>query len=353
MVAEASPRFGLKLGYFLKTIPALLLLVFAVGVYRSSRSSQTSLNLPWPVASKQNDQSFTLPRVIIYRRSIKTASTSMTNALLQVLVPLGYVPIANIASDVGKAHLYSNLHNPNGRPVFFFRHNRVTRNITNHNDVIIMDTFRDGYQQMTSYCRFRRGVQTCDQKLVDCLRNDQKALRQRYYRWAQHESEDSDTFIDIPLSSEYPALSTAAVRAVIPNAVLELDHFREKNSTCPEIPELRAVYNELYQEIEDQVHTLRIRLLTLAGYPYRIEQRVKESLSLVEMLDHAERMEAKKHNFRPPKKGMKVSMAITEAKAGAGAWTYENGKWVVAPSSNMQEFENIEEQERELFGASA
>lgn len=291
----------------------------------------------------RNTEADQLPRLVIYRRTQKTGSTSMATALLRALGPLGYVPIRK--SQDGYARLFSNLHNPSGRPVFIFGHNSFTRNLTSHTHVIILDTIRNGYEQMTSYCRYRRKRKSCDRQVADCLANDRSALSQRFYRWANRESEDVETFIDIPLSSEHPALSTTALRTVFPDAVLHVDHFRDVNSACPEVAEIRRVYDEHYQELEDQVETLSIRLLTLAGYPYRFVRGNSQSMSIAQMLNLAESMEKHKYDLRPPRKSEANSLDILLASADNGAWNFQNGKWEIAPIKKMNAYENrIQEQ---------
>lgn len=280
-----------------------------------------------------------LPRLLIYRRSHKTGSTSMAAALLEIVEPLGYVGIQLASSEAGTTRLFTNLHIPRGRPVFLFSHNAVTRDVTTRPDVVIMDTFRDGYEQITSFCRAKRRVASCDEALANCVANDSVTLRHLYYRWAGREEEDDDTFIDVPLSSQYPALSTTALRTVFPHAVLHIDHYRKKNSTCPEVPSLRAIYQQRFAALDQQVDKLSRRLLIIAGYPHEVVNGEQNTLTLSEMLDMAEDMERLKYNLAPPRKAGLRSFAIEKAAAETGAWSKSrDGKWFIVPSANLNSF---------------
>lgn len=295
-------------------------------------------NVTWTTRAnhihKQN-----LPRLVIYRRTPKTASTSMASALLDVLLPLGYEPVKIEKSKEGPTKLFANLHSPAGKPVFLFSHNSFTREVTTRPDVIIMDTIRDGYQHITSYCRYKRNYKTCERSVVDCLENDPRALKQRYYRWAGRRKEDANTFINIPLSSEHPALSTTALRTVFPDVVLHIERYREVNSTCGEVKQVRDVYNRLYLELDKQVNKLRKRLLLLAGYPYTAVQNSSNLLSLAGMLDLAESIERTKYDLRPPRTAGIRSFTIDQISASTGAWAFINGNWVILPSVDMTVYE--------------
>lgn len=261
----------------------------------------------------------------------------MAAALLEVLEPLGYIPIQLASSEIGITYLYSNLHNPRGRPVFLFSHNNHTRRIGSHNhhETIIIDTFRDGYQQITSFCRAKRRIANCDDDLADCLENDRVVLRHLYYRWAGRAEEDEETFIDVPLSTKHAALSTTALRTIFPDAILKIDHFREKNSTCPEHEELRHIYRKRFAQLDEQVEKLSRRLLILTGYPHQLAEGEKSKLTLSEMLDVAESLEQRKYDLTPPRKAGLRSFRIEKAASDTGAWSNQHGTWTILPSANM------------------
>lgn len=276
----------------------------------------------------------------------------MASALLDALLPLGYEPVESRDAGVGLTKLFANLHSPIGKPVFLFNHNSFTRSVTSRPDVIIMDTFRDGYQHMTSFCRDKRNFKSCEEHVADCLQNNRAVLAQRHYRWAGREEEDPDNFIDIPLSSEHPALSTTALRTVFPGVVLRIEHYRERNTTCAELKQVRDVYNKLYSGLDRQVDELRKRLLLLTEYPYTVAKEPNVSLSLAEMLDLAENIERSKYDLRMPEKAGVRSFTIEKIFAGAGAWAFKNGNWVILPSADMDRFERRKNSSEQLHGDS-
>lgn len=276
----------------------------------------------------------------------------MAAALLEVLEPLGYIPIQLASSEIGITHLYSNLHNPRGQPVFLFSHNSYTRHISNHNhhQIIIMDTFRDGYQQITSFCRAKRRVADCNEQLADCLQNDQIAFRHLYYRWAGRTEEDEETFIDVPLSTKHAALSTTALRTIFPDAVLKIDHFRKKNSTCPENEQLRRIYRERFEKLDEQVDKLSRRLLILTGYPHQLADGEKSNLTLSQMLDVAENLERRKYDLAPPRKAGLRSFRIEKAASDTGAWSNQHGTWTILPSANMGSYNTRKSNSENEYG---
>lgn len=244
-----------------------------------------------------------LPDLFIYRRTRKTGSSSMLTALLAELQPLGYTPLYLEQGEEMDAIVRNEWFHPTSRRLFIAEHNHITRSYHPRRDaVVIADTVRDGYDQITSYCRYVQKVRKCSgEEMLECLRNENTTLENRY-RWAGREMEDDDTYINLPLSSAHPALSTTVLRTVFPNVTLEMSMFNVKRSACDRVEETEGVYRELYTELEEQVRRLRQRMLVLAGYPYKVDKRYGDSIGIEDMMKEANRLEAEKHEMEDFKK---------------------------------------------------
>lgn len=239
------------------------------------------------------------PPLFIYRRTKKTGSSSMLAVLLPQLQRMGYTPLylhrgameVAVRSEFVRAH---------PRRLFIAEHNRITRMHHPRRLAIIADTIRDGYQQMTSFCRYVRKVKSCDNRnavgaMARCLRSSD-AQAQMFYRWAERKQEDDDTYIDLPLSAAHPALSTSVIRTVFPNITLDLTkQYNRRYSACPERKTIRAVYDELYQPLEDQILALKRRMLLLAGYPFSVVKQFKLNITIDDMMDEADALEMRKY----------------------------------------------------------
>lgn len=238
-----------------------------------------------------------IPDLFIYRRTKKTGSSSMLTALLDQLVPrFNYVPLYLVADEMSTI-VHHEYRRKSPRRLFIAQHNGVCRDIHPQRRAIVADTFRSGYDQMTSYCRFVKDIGSCDdQAMLDCLaRTDSRAQRQ--YRWAGRDKEDQDTYIDLPLSSAHPALSTTVLRSFFgSNVTLNIRSYNVYNSSCPELPTVRAVYSQYYELLDKDVNMLARRLLILAGYTITVQPDLAESVSIDDLLQAAEEMEHKKYD---------------------------------------------------------
>ena len=233
-----------------------------------------------------------VPDVFIFRKSKKTGSTSGLEAILRCLIPEGYTPLYNETSVVGDI-VRAEAHKPSPRKLIVSNHNGISREHTGNRFTVIADTVKDGYQQITSFCRYMHGVEKCDSdEMRLCIRSSASRYQIRY-RWTGREKEDSDTYIDLPLSVEHPALSATIFRRVFPHATLDIARNNVHGSSCEEIPSLRKIYDEHYPALDEQVLRLRKRILTLAGYP-----SVMTNFSVVQLLAAAERTEQAKYNLR-------------------------------------------------------
>lgn len=292
---------------------------------------QDTLQLSNLRSSSGQRSSTDIPDVFIYRRTKKTGSSSMLGALLKVTDKLGYIPLYYDPPYM-KTYVRAEGLRPIPRRLFVAQHNAVTREHTQGRKTVIADTIIDGYRQVTSFCRFTRNISDCAAGMKECL-ND-AALSQRFYRWAGKPREDEETFIDLPLSSAHPALSSSVLRRIFPNITLDVHRYNVAGSSCDEKPDLRKIYNNHYKILDYQIDALRKRLLHMAGYPTAAAQETLHA-SLVELMDAAEEEERKKYTFSTYESTRKVasdhSLLMKYAKS---PWRREkNGKLVLEKRS--------------------
>lgn len=263
-----------------------------------------------PGSVSVHDGQHDYPPVFIYRRTKKTASSSMLTALIDVLSPYQYVPLYHIPEEISHVVRRESrivlLHNR--RRLLVAQHNHLRRSIHPQSNAIIADTIRPGYEQITSFCRYVKNLSKCDDDLMlSCLKHP-ATISQITYRWAGDNVESSDTYIDIPLSSAHPALSTTVFRSFFPltpqqianrtSPLLDIQYFNVHNSTCPEIPSIKKLYDQLYVQLDKDIDRLAHRLLVLAGYTTIIDPSLeKDKLSMFDLLDAAERLEKDRINW--------------------------------------------------------
>ena len=236
------------------------------------------------------------PALFIYRRSRKTGSSSMVEALLRELVPLGYHTVYD-SDTVTRATVRGEFTKAMPQKLFVAEHNDITKSFHPRRNAIIADTVRDGYKQMTSFCRFAFGVKKCDSKEMKSCFASEELRKHLKYRWAWKDEEDEDTYIDLPLSVDYPALTNTIFRRVFPTTTLQIEHFHILNTTCEEIPNIRKEYEKQLGDLDNQILKLRIRMLILAGYPYRFLNHLG-NISIDEMMIAAERREQMKYKLK-------------------------------------------------------
>lgn len=241
------------------------------------------------VHTLNSDSVSSIPDILIFRRTRKTGSSSMLEQLLKLSAIYSYRPLYESGTHLRTLVRAASLSRNKSERLFIAEHNSISRADIRHQSAVIVDTITDGYKQITSFCRFVRKVRVtdCDRNLELCLRSPVTQAENRY-RWTGRTVEDDDTYIDIPLSVEHPALSTKAIRRIFPNAILDVKKLNVANSSCSENVRLRMIYKELYKELDRQVESLRQRLLFLAGYP---SSRKNESVTTAAVLDAAEVME--------------------------------------------------------------
>lgn len=91
-------------------------------------------------------------------------------------------------------------------------HNSTTRKDLHGKYFLIVDTLRDEFLEMTSYCRFTKQDSTCVQEIIDCLRDSNAMVERTTYRWENHTGESINNYIYISLSTAYLELSTTPMR---------------------------------------------------------------------------------------------------------------------------------------------
>lgn len=238
-----------------------------------------------------------LPELFIYRRTRKTGSSSMVNALLRALVPLGYVGVKQGEDEVDPV-VRNEYIRPYPRKLFVVHHNQVTKAAHPLRNAMIADTIRDGFETITSYCRQKLHIQSCERDdMISCLKAPETQA-QVLYRFVNSTEETDETYIDLPLSSKHRALSTTVMRTVFPNVTLHVDYYNVHESACSKEnvdPEVAQLYNELYSAFDDQVTTLQKRMLGIAGFPFIADKR--EKVTLNDMMDAADLIEAPKYQF--------------------------------------------------------
>lgn len=378
--------FGTLLTIFITTL-LFLYTMLVIHVTRQSQTSgqvgQTGISQVSNRAEERSSRHATFPALLIYRRSMKTGSSSMCEALLQALQPRGYVTLSYKPPQLRTVlhHLY--VRNDltsltlssarDGRPVdpsqtvrnkfasafsaqfssnesrrvrtvdddaaftprvLLVQHNDFVKSVHPDRDALIIDTFRSGYEQITSFCTHMQRVPSCDdiEAMQDCLLSN-VSRAQNWYRWAGRRAEDDDTYIDLPLSSAHPALSTTVFRTVFPGAILNISIYNHRGSTCLEHEALKQIYNEYYSELESQVQTLQHRMLLIAGYPTVVSKKglgknyPKKMFSYRDMLDAAEREERRKYPQldKPPEDANRLfSEGIRDFQKGFKRWVVDS-----------------------------
>lgn len=233
--------------------------------------------------------------LFIYRRSFKTGSSSMSLALYETLTKQGFTPVIRDDREA-QTIVRSEYLRPYSRKLAVLYHNSLHRGYHPYRRAVIADTIRNGFEQVTSFCRGKRRITTCGDEMIDCMKKSSKLIT---YRWIGRLSEDDETYIDLPLSSAHRALSTTVLRTVFPNAsTLQIDVYNKKNTSCQESEQLRAVYNSVFPKLDRQNNQLFERMLAIAGYPVRKDKTIDHKYSVQQLVDAAEETEQKKYNFQ-------------------------------------------------------
>lgn len=260
----------------------------------------------------------------------------MLAALLDQVVPMGYTPHYSggevIEAIVRSTYVPTASASRTNRLLFIAEHNKITKAFHPLRDAVIADTVRDGYRQITSLCRYSRRATNCSgDEMLDCLRSN-TSLQERFYRWAGNHAEDRDTYIDLPLSSAHPALSTSVLRTVFPNIFLNIQRFNVRSTGCDDDVEIRKVYNKLYAPLETDTKLLKRRMLTIAGYPYSIDKKFQVNFTLDDVLKAADEIE--RHKYKT--EALKDNIASSRFSAAhiklmkRKHWSWKEGRLYVA-----------------------
>lgn len=236
-----------------------------------------------------------LPELFIYRRSRKSGSSSMLAALLELLQPLGYEATYYNPGFETNHSLNFQFGKLSARRVFVAEHNAVTRAFHPRRSAVIADTVRNGYEQLTSLCRYTRGVAGCGSDMRRCLES-KWALSEINFKWAGESGENADNYIDLPLSAKHPSLSTSVLKIALPMIAdrINVHKYHVRKTHCPRDDKLLAVYNKLYAQMDRDIEKLKVRMLILTGYPYELAVNAR-NVSVDDMLDAAEAQESKKY----------------------------------------------------------
>lgn len=270
----------------------LITLLFHVADFQKR---QQSILFYRPKLFNQRSDDENLPQIFLYRRTKKTGSSSMLAELVRALPPYNYIAVHAGTHEMIWRTRFEML-KPNPKNILILEHNKFTRSYFPGTHVVIADTIRDGFHQMTSFCRHVQRVRSCGEEMEECLQSEE-SRRQVYYRWGGKEEEDPDTYIDLPLSSAHPALSTAIMRKVFPGIEIFASNYNAKNTSCPETTNLRKLYDKLYSALDEQIVMLKERMVKVAGYPLEVYKRA--NMSADAMLSFLEAQESQKwsHNI--------------------------------------------------------
>lgn len=266
-----------------------------------------------------------MPDLVIFRRTKKSGSSSILNALMRTLIPLGYepIPLKNFELITGVMNEYRRAF---PRKLMTVHHNKVTKSMhPNPSKVVIVDSIRDGFSQITSYCRHMRHVESCNASIIPCITGSLAQIQAKY-RFVGSLEENQFTYIDLPLSSQHPALSTTVMRSVFPNIpLLPIERYNKRNTACAhDIPELKQAYDRSFVDLERQIDMLRKRMLTIAGYPVQVEKYGSPKVDINELMDAAEQLEEVKYGGKRQARQISPydkSQLVADLLAAVTCWT--------------------------------
>lgn len=312
--------------------------------HHQSSNVNHAIGLPTDLRTSDKNSSETparwvrpMPELFIFRRTKKTGTSSMLAALVESLRPLGYNTIWLVESDI-EMPLRHEFIRTEGRRIMLLRHNHVTKSLHPTRSALIADTIRDGIERMTSFCRYFRKINTCNvDEIRDCWLSEEIQAEKKY-RWAGRQQEDDDTYIDLPLSSAHPGLSTTVMRTVFPNVTLKIEMYNVRESTCEKTPELRALYDEIFPDLDEEDNMLRKRMLMIAGYPFETYRNMKHKLTFAEMLDAADTLERAKYGLTGEVKiTSAMSPEVRKFRSTDRKWLKnDKGIWVPATKNQSQ-----------------
>lgn len=256
-------------------------------------------------------------------------------ALLDSLRPLGYSAISQGDSDI-EMPLRHELVRSQGRRIMLVRHNHITRDIHPTRNALIADTIRDGFERMTSFCRYIRNTETCELEEMRKCWLSAGVQAERKYRWAGRPKEDDDTYIDLPLSSAHSGLSTTVMRTVFPTITLKINMYNVQGSNCEEKPELRALYDEMFPDLDEEDNLLRKRMLMITGYPFETYRNMNHKLTFAEMLDAADKLERAKYGMTGEMKTTQSMSPEAKKLRSTDIKWLKNDKGVWVPSTRKE-----------------
>lgn len=250
-----------------------------------------------------------VPVLSILRRSFSAEADRISHALQVSLAGAGFVELEK-PNGMTTADALSNRFRYNmSAKTLVSTPNSLLRTAHPSGRAILLSPLSDGIVDVASHCR--RQVQrsrndkhsflACDDPdVIRCVGTSEAVSEIERARWAHREYEDEETYINIPLSPRHPKVSTLALRSVFPDALpLVFDHPVLDNGSVGDDCEifddtLFEAYSKSMRPLEQQIDTLRQRLLIIAGFPVDVDKRIKDvpnaPVAPSHLLDAAERI---------------------------------------------------------------
>lgn len=95
------------------------------------------------------------------------------------------------------------------------------------------------------------------------------------YRWGGASAKSRDTYVNLALSADFPALLHTLLRAPFPMSDLTVSRLSQIASTCARTLHLYSIYRVLHAQLDAQVQVLRERVLVITDNPF-VEHGVDE-----------------------------------------------------------------------------
>lgn len=249
------------------------------------------------------------PPLVIYRHTSSRRSARILRGLSSTLQYVGYTTV-HVGADVTDEHIAARFRKPpssylSNTPepkLLVVSQHRLTRRAHPERRAVIAAGIVTSLTDLLSYCVStlpHAPIDCEDEVLSSCVRDASKSEDIVSNRYGPNTTHNADDYVDMPLASSHPVLSTAVLRLVFPEAPLM--QFRGEIplgelSDVAEIPECTKPQREkLSDDMEsatDVLVNMRVAMirqfLIMAGYP--CVSKGKPEVTLEAMLDTAEEM---------------------------------------------------------------
>lgn len=250
-----------------------------------------------------------VPVLSILRRSFSAEADRISHALRVSLAGAGFVELEKPNGMTTTDALSSLFRYNMSAKTLVSTPNSLVRSAHPSRRALLLSPLSEGIVDVVSHCR--RQVQrfhndkhsfpACDDPdVVRCVGTSEAVSEIERARWAHRDYEDEETYINVPLSPRHPKVSTLALRSVFPDALpLVFDHPVFDNEPVGDDCEifddtLFEAYSKSMRPLEQQIDTLRQRLLIIAGFPVDVDKRIKgvqnATVPPSDLLDAAERI---------------------------------------------------------------